>query len=566
VDVTNYVMHECGQPLHAYDARTITDATFVVQTAQQAGVNQYSTLDGKLRQLEPSMLLICDAHGPVGIAGVMGGQHSEITDETTSVLLESAWFAPSSIRRTAKVLGLSTDASYRFERGVDIDGVEWALDRATQLILELSGGEALNRFDAYPAPLVPASFRVRFERIRAVVGIDVSDDYIVDVCSAVGCAVEDVGNGSCLVTAPSWRMDIAAEIDIAEEVMRLYGIDSVPSAERAYIAIGASALPVSLRSGGPHGHAQRVRVRTMLTSRGYTDCVTNVLGSPEDQHGADGVTLTNALGREFSVMRTSLVPSLLRVASRNLRHGANGVRLMEIGSVFCRDANGEFGVRQQELLTLIVAGEQASHWSEKGRALDLYDLIADVMSLSGDITMRPSSEEVPLFTVNTLICECAGRVIGHIGQVDPALASGFDLQAPVVAAVIDLRAIAQVARRYVPVSAFPVVERDLALVVAEELMSGELTAAALRVGGPSIRTAEVFDVYRDKHLGPTRKSLAMRMTFGAADRTLVDADVDAAIAAITAEVRARFGAVLRGHEEPLATKQSNEPASAGVAS
>ena len=566
VDVTNYVMHECGQPLHAYDARTITDSTFVVQTAQQAGVNQYTTLDGKLRQLEPSMLLICDAHGPVGIAGVMGGQHSEITDETTSVLLESAWFAPSSIRRTAKVLGLSTDASYRFERGVDIDGVEWALDRATQLILELSGGEALNRFDAYPAPLVPASFRVRFERIRAVVGIDVSDDYIVDVCSAVGCAVEDVGNGSCLVTAPSWRMDIAAEIDIAEEVMRLYGIDSVPSAERAYIAIGASALPVSLRSGGPHGHAQRVRVRTMLTSRGYTDCVTNVLGSPEDQHGADSVTLTNALGREFSVMRTSLVPSLLRVASRNLRHGANGVRLMEIGSVFCRDANGEFGVRQQELLTLIVAGEQASHWSEKGRALDLYDLIADVMSLSGDITMRPSSEEVPLFTVNTLICECAGRVIGHIGQVDPALASGFDLQAPVVAAVIDLRAIAQVARRYVPVSAFPVVERDLALVVAEELMSGELTAAALRVGGPSIRTAEVFDVYRDKHLGPTRKSLAMRMTFGAADRTLVDADVDAAIAAITAEVRARFGAVLRGHEEPLATKQSNEPSSAGVAS
>ena len=153
-------------------------------------------------------------------AGVMGGQHSEITDDTTSVLLESAWFAPSSIRRTAKVLGLSTDASYRFERGVDIAGVEWALDRATQLILELSGGEALNRVDAYPAPLTPASFRVRFERMRSVVGIDVSDDYIIDVCRAVGCAVEDVGNGSCLVTAPSWRMDIACLLytsDAADE-------------------------------------------------------------------------------------------------------------------------------------------------------------------------------------------------------------------------------------------------------------------------------------------------------------------------------------------------------------
>lgn len=566
VDVTNYVMHECGQPLHAYDARTITDSSFVIQTAGQAGVNEYTTLDGKQRRLDSSMLLICDARGPVGIAGVMGGQHSEITDDTTSVLLESAWFAPSSIRRTAKVLGLSTDASYRFERGVDIAGVEWALDRATQLILELSGGEALNRVDAYPAPLTPASFRVRFERMRSVVGIDVSDDYIIDVCRAVGCAVEDVGNGSCLVTAPSWRMDIAAEIDIAEEVMRLYGIDNVPSAERAHIAIGGSALPADLRSGGPHGHAQRVRVRTMLTSRGYTDCVTNVLGSPEDQHGADGVTLANALGREFSVMRTSLIPSLLRVASRNLRHGANGVRLMEIGSVFSRDAGGEFGVRQQELLTLLVAGEQAAHWSERGRALDLYDLVADVQSLSADIMMRPSSEEVPMFTVNTLICECAGRAIGYVGQVDPALASSCDLQASAIVAVIDLRAIVASARRYVPVSAFPIVERDLALVVAEELISGELTAAALRVGGPNIRTAEVFDVYRDKLLGPTRKSLAMRMTFGAADRTLVDADVDAAIAAITAEVNARFGAVLRGHEAPLAVKESNEHSSAGAAS
>ncbi|MFM8770529.1 MAG: phenylalanine--tRNA ligase subunit beta [Candidatus Kapaibacterium sp.] len=561
VDVTNYVMHECGQPLHAYDARTITDSTFVVQTAAQAGVKEYTTLDGKLRQLEPSMLLICDAGGPVGIAGVMGGQHSEITDDTTSVLLESAWFAPSSVRRTAKVLGLSTDASYRFERGVDIDGVEWALERATQLILELSGGEALNRVDAYPAPLVPATFDVRYERMRSLVGIDVSDEYIVDVCRAVGCTVHSVEQSKCSITAPSWRMDIAAEIDIAEEVMRLYGIDNVPSAERAHVSIGASMLPAGLRSGGPQGTAQRVRVRTMLTTRGYIDCVTNVLGSPEDHHGdaQRTVTLKNALGREFSAMRSSLVPSLLRVASRNLRHGAHGVRLMEIGSVFAHDPSAEFGLRQRELLTMLVSGSVAAHWSEKGRALDLYDLVGDVCTLSSGIEARPVTDDVQMFTKNVLAVYCDGVPVGHVGQVDPAVAKACGAEGDVFAAVVDLRAMPVAPRRYAPVSAFPTVERDLALVVSADVPAGDLVAIALEKGKPHIRSAEVFDVYRDKALGDARKSLALRMTFGAMDRTLVDADVDGAVAAITSEAAQRFGAVLRGTEKPLTEQPLSEP-------
>jgi len=558
VDVTNYVMHECGQPLHAYDARTITESTFIVQTAAEAGVTQYTTLDGKLRQLDGSMLLICDARGPVGIAGVMGGQHSEITDDTTSVLLESAWFAPSSIRRTAKVLGLSTDASYRFERGVDIDGVEWALDRATQLLLELSGGEALNRIDAYPAPLVPASFDVRFDHVRSIVGIDVSDDYIVQVCRVIGCAVHSVESSSCAVTAPTWRMDIAAEIDIAEEVMRLYGIDNVPSAERAHIGIGASQLPESLRSGGVHGHSQRERVRTILTTRGYIDCVTHVLGSPEDHHGQEESTviLRNALGREFSAMRSSLVPSLLRVASRNLRHGAPGVRLSEIGSVFVRDTKAEFGLRQQELLTMVVAGEQPAHWSGKARALDVYDIIGDVAALGAGISTAVVAEPVAMFTSNVVAINCDGVHVGYAGQVDPAVAGACGLEGQAVAAMVDLRSFPAIKRRYTPVSAFPSVERDLALVVAADLNAGQLVDLALACGVPHIRSAEIFDVYRDKALGPQRKSLALRMTFGSMERTLVDADVDTAIEAIRAEAGKRFGAVLRGSEQPLAEQTS----------
>lgn len=559
VDVTNYVMLECGQPLHAYDANQVAGKLFRIQTAEQAGVTQFTTLDGRLRELAPAALLICDAEQPIGIAGIMGGENSEITNATTSVLLESAWFTPSSVRRTAKVLGLSTDASYRFERGVDIAGVEWALDRATQLLCELTGGVAVDRVDAYPAPLTPASFVVRFDRMRSIVGVDVTDEWIVEVCRAIGCQLHAVDATSVTVTAPTWRMDITGEIDIAEEVMRLYGIDNVPSAERAHISIDASKLPGQLRAGGPHGHAQRMRVRTILATRGYADCVSNVLGSPEDHYDAASTTvaLKNALGREFSSMRSSLVPSLLRIASRNMRHGASVVRLMEIGSVFAHENASEFGLRQHELLTMVASGSIPAQWTGKGRALDLYDIVGDVMALSAGITTRTVTTAVPFFTNNVLECLCDGVVVGHVGQIDPRVATACGVESEVAAAVLNLRLFPVVQRRYSPVSAFPTVERDLAFVVPEDLRSGDLVAMALVEGAPFIRDAEVFDVYRDAALGSARKSLAIRMTFGAMERTLVDADVDSAIAAVTAAATSKFGAALRGTEAPLAAATSD---------
>lgn len=553
VDVTNYVMHECGQPLHAYDATTVTDATFVVQTAAHAGVSQYTTLDGKLRTLEPSMLLICDTAGPVGIAGVMGGEHSEITDSTTSVLLESAWFAPASVRRTAKTLGLSTDASYRFERGVDIDGVAWALDRATQLICDLAGGTPQERVDAYPLPLDRPRFRVRFATVRTINGIEVEDEVIVRMCRSIGCEVSDVDATGCTVTAPTWRMDVATEIDIVEEVMRLYGVDNIPVATHARVAMMAPFMPVALRRGeiGPS-------MRRFFVDRGYNETRTPVQTSPEHASvgGGEAVALRNPLGRELSMLRTTLIPSLLQVAAHNLRHGAMQVRVVEHGKVMFHDASRDLRVREEDRMAVLITGEAERHWSSKDRDVDLYDLagmVRDAFDRAGlrDVALVPEREGPTgdVWTVNTLAIMRDTLRIGTLGQVEPALISSFDIDRPVFAAEWMVPNGEPPRPMYRPVGAYPAVRRDVAFIVDEQLAAGTIIQTVQGSVTGLLREVEVFDVYRDKTtIGDGKKSIGIAMTLRSDERTLVDAEVDATVAAVVAAVQHAHGATVRGGE------------------
>jgi phenylalanyl-tRNA synthetase beta chain len=553
VDVTNYVMHECGQPLHAYDATTVTEATFVVQTAERAGVSQYTTLDGKLRTLEPSMLLICDTAGPVGIAGVMGGEHSEITDDTTSVLLESAWFAPTSVRRTAKILGLSTDASYRFERGVDIDGVEWALDRATKLIAELAGVPPADRVDAYPLPLARPRFRVRFATVRAINGIEVEDDAIVRMCRSIGCDVDAVDATGCTVTAPTWRMDVADEIDIVEEVMRLYGVDNIPVATHAQVAMMAPFMPRALRRGtiGPS-------MRRFFVDRGFNEVRTQVQTSPESAQagGGDVVTLRNPLGRELSTLRTSIIPSLLSVAGLNLRHGAEKVRVVEHGKVMLRDATTELGVREEERVAVLMTGLGERHWSSKDREADIYDLIGVVRDAFGraglgHVVLQPDTADVSgsIWTVNRLAILDGKIRIGTLGQVEPALISSFDIDRTVVGAEWTVPAGEPMRPTYRPVGAYPAVRRDVAFIVEDRIDAGMIVATVRGASTDLLQDVDVFDVYRDKNvIGEGRKSIGIAMTMRSDERTLVDAEVDDQVARIVAAVQQVHGATVRGGE------------------
>lgn len=552
VDVTNYVNMEMGQPLHAFDATKISDNTIVVRRAKTEETT-FVTLDGKERTLTPQMLMICDGQRPAAIAGVMGGQNTEVDDSTTTVVIESAFFDPSSIRRTAKSHGLSTDASYRFERGVDPAGVRTAADRAVQLLCELAGGSPGPRIEVGAPPAERAPIKVSYDRIRSLVGITVDDATITRMLVGVGCRQVMPSNAPVQFIPPTWRADITIEADLAEEVMRLYGIDNIPSSTMAYVSLDAARMPANLRAGGANGTRLRDQVRTMLVARGYYDCVTNVLTSPEE--GAEQVTLKNALGRDFSALRSSVIPSLLRVASRNIRYGQQTVRLMEIGSQFTKNPNTEFGVQQREVLTLMIVGQTDPHWSDKPRALDLYDLVGElhvlapkIESVPVDVSIRETGDAGPrpYFTRNVVELRLGGVVIGYAGEVSPELALKYDVERTVSAAVIDLRAVPTVQSTYRAVGQYPSVRRDLALIVPEETSAGRIIDVVRTASPLILRDVGVFDVYRDKAMGDGRKSVGIGMTFRSDERTLVDADVDSAVESIINAATQALGARIRG--------------------
>ena len=545
VDVTNYINMEMGQPLHAFDASKLADNTIVVRRAR-ADEKTCVTLDGKERALTTDMLMICDASHPIAIAGVMGGQNSEVDEHTSTVVIESAFFAPSSIRRTAKTHGLSTDASYRFERGVDPGAVRNAANRAVQMLCDLAGGSAGQRIEVGAPPADRKPISVSYDRICALVGISVPGATITKMLKGVGCAVEEAEAGLQLynVVPPSWRADITIEADLAEEVMRLYGIDNIPSSTMVSTSLDAARLPDHLRAGGALGLRLRNHVRNMLVARGYYDCVTHVLTSPEEI-GAT-VLLKNALGRDFSAMRASGIPALLRVASRNLRHGQQTIRLMEIGSQFSHNISTELGIQQQEALTLLVTGLNDPHWSGKPRSLDLYDLLGELTVIAPNIEAVTVKIDDGFFTQNVVELRIGGVTIGQAGEVQPEIAAQCDIDGVVVAAVVYLRAIPAAQPMYTPVGQFPSVRRDLALIVKEEVTAGRIIEVIRMASPVLLREVGVFDVYRDTNIGAGMKSVGIGMTFRSEERTLVDIEVDSAVESIITAASQTLGARVRG--------------------
>ena len=559
VDITNYINMEMGQPLHAFDAGKIKDGTIVVRKPHAAETST-TLLDGKEHTLDADMLLICDAERPVAVAGVMGGQNSEIDEATTSVVVESAYFNPTSIRRTAKKLGLSTDASYRFERGVDPSGVRVAADLAVAMLCELAGGTAESRTEIGGPAQQPYPIHVSYARVRSLLGIEIDDTRIDLMLTSLGFTVLHVqgSDGMRSVEPPSWRADVRIEADIAEEVMRMYGIDNIPSSARAMMSIGGTQLPDHLRAGGRHGHAQRERIRTAFVARGYVDCVTNVLGSPDDAIDAStAVRLKNALGQEFSMMRSSLVPSLLKVASHNMRHGAQTIRIMEFGSVFRKDERSEFGIEQREMLGLLICGSAEQHWSSRQRELDVFDLIGDLGVLSADVTSRPLAEPPAPFSINSVEVLVAGVVIGIAGQLSPDICSAAGIDVTVMAATVDVRQMPVVKPRYKPFPAYPAIERDIAFVLPETVHAADVMNLARQSGGSIVELVSVFDVFSGGSLEQGQKSLGLRVRFRSYERTLKDEEVEASVTTIVHSAASTLQARVRGLSVENSTQGEN---------
>lgn len=543
VDCTNYVMLELGQPMHAFDLDRL-DGGIVVRMAT-AG-ERLVLLDERDVMLEPDMLLIADAAKPLAVAGVMGGHGSRVGDETRRLFLESAHFAPDAIIGRARRLGLHTDASHRFERGVDPALPERALERLTGLLLEIVGGRAgpIARAE-HPEALPPRPrIRLRRERLARVLGLEVPDGRVEAILRGLDMQVEGTAEG-WIVEPPSRRFDVAIEEDLIEEVARVHGYDAIPT-RLPTLAGRVAALP--------EARVSDTVLRGVLTTRGYVEAIDFAFVSRELlaawQLDAGAVALANPLSADLAVMRTALLPGLVESLRRNLARQQRRVRLFEIGRVFTAGPDGPV---ETPRLALAACGDAAAEqWGVPARPMDWYDLRGDVehvLALLG--AARESidferADEPWLHPGRAARVLRAGLPVGVVGMLHPRLAARLDLERDVYVAEFDLAALLdRVLPRVRPVSAYPSVRRDLALVVPDEVPYGALAAAVRRAAGPVLQDLVLFDEYRGPNLAAGRRSLAIGLILQDESRTLTDPDVEATTTAVVAALEAEFGATLR---------------------
>lgn len=526
VDITNYVMMEYGVPLHAFDIRTLKGGRIVVRRAK-AG-ESIVALDGKKYDLTEDNLCICDAEKPVAIAGVMGGEYSGIQPDTSTVVLESAFFDPDSIRLTSRRLGLSSDASHRYERGVDPEAVIAAGQRARELIQELAGGEYVGWSIAkaeLPAPRVIAA---DFDRIRGILGMDVPDDRIAKILSDLG--FEDRGGRRYEV--PSWRRyDVVGNADLAEEVARIYGLDRLPD-------VPIRALTADFRKDGC---SVLETLRTQLTGIGLDEIV---CGSMIDEKSAtaDGmftaeelIKPNNPISLELAVMRPSLLPGMLDTVRHNIARKNADLALFEIGHVFCRNTE-KYPEERDELAIALTGRVHPERYSaERAVLADFYDLKGILESLLEARRIKNArfrAAEDPRF----LKGQCAelvigGRTVGVFGEAVPALTKGMRLFTPLFLAVIQLPALLSAEERsllYEPISPYPPTSRDVAFLAPKELEHQTVVDFIMKAHLPNLEKVELFDIFEDASLGEGRKSMAYSLVFRAPDRTLTDEEVNSA--------------------------------------
>lgn len=548
VDVTNYVMLERCRPLHAFDLGRLAGRGVVVRLARDG--EQMETLDGVVRTLTADDLLVCDADSvPQGIAGVMGGADAEVGPATTEVLLESAYFEPSGIARTAKRLGLRSEASARFERGIDPNGTASGAQRAMDLLREVAAAQVDRRaIDEYPRPVGRARIQVRTARVNALLGTDLSADDVRALLAPLGIAHESTGD-TFTVLAPTFRPDLEREIDVVEEVARRVGLQHIPR-----------TVPSNPEKIGGLTPAQRDRrtVVDVLVGAGHDEAYTLPLLAPADLERAglplDGVIeVENPLRAEESLLRPRLAPGLLRAVATNAAHGTPDVALFEVGTVFGPPAAGAVLPTEAVHVAAVRAGVVRRSPHEPDRDASVHDLVAVLEAVAQELRLAdwrleagPAPGLHPARAARVLV---DGADAGVVGEVDRDVVRALDLPVPVHLLELRLDALlgaARVARRAAPVSRFPASAVDLAFVVPEGVAAGDVQRTIRAAAGPALESVRLFDVFRSEALGAGRVSLAFSLRFRAADRTLTDEEVGALRGAVIDAVVAAHDAELRG--------------------
>ncbi|MAY10197.1 MAG: phenylalanine--tRNA ligase subunit beta [Alcanivorax sp.] len=542
VDVTNYVLLELGQPLHAFDLNKL-DGGIVVRKAR-AG-EQLRTLDDQTLELRDDTLVIADGGGPVALAGIMGGRPTAVAEGTTDLFLECAFFNPLTIVGKARGYGLHTDSSHRYERGVDPALQQRAMERASALIVAIAGGEAgpvTEQGDAARIP-APAAITLRADKVTALLGAALADADIEDILTRLGMDVTADGDGRWSVTPPSWRFDMAIEEDLIEELARVHGYENLPS-----------RVPAGTPAGEPEGeHLLPVRrLADTLRDRGYLEAITysfvapDLLAKVDPEHPP--LALMNPISADLGVMRTSLFAGLLNAAGRNLNRQIDRLRLFETGLRF---VPGDDGLNQEPMIAgLLYGSAEPAHWQAKARQVDFYDLKGDVealVALSDATAFQVRPGQHPALHPG----QCAelvrdGAVVGYLGKLHPRLAKDLDLPKDLYLFELALAPLRDgLLPRFQPVSDQPRVQRDLAFVMDDQVAAGDLIAAVRAACDERLRDVRLFDVYQGEHIEPGRKSLALTLTFQDPSRTLRDAQVNDLVEQVVIQLKQQFNATLR---------------------
>ncbi|MFZ5449709.1 MAG: phenylalanine--tRNA ligase subunit beta [Thermodesulfobacteriota bacterium] len=547
VDVTNYVLLEFGQPLHAFDFQRLRGGEIVVRLPR-AGETRFTTLDGAERELDHETLLICDAQGPVALAGVMGGLDSEVTDSTTQVLIESAYFNPRTIRRTSKRLGLSTEASYRFERGVDPDGLIHALERATQLMCQVGGGVvAAPRLDEYPSPIQHPRLNLRVSRANQVLGTGYSSEQMLHLLRRLHLPALAVDAENLVLQVPSFRGDLEREVDLIEEIARLGGFDAIPV-----------TLPhgvVATQRPGPEVRLAE-KAKNLLLGLGFFEIITYAfqpdrLGSlVAEAPEAPVLRLANPLSEEQAMMRASLLPGLLDTLRRNTLQQVLDVRLFELSKVFSPRAGEDLPREEHWLTGLMYGAREEAAWNTSRDLVNFFDLKGAVETLLDgllipDVTFAPDG--LPGYLRYGAKVFSGKRELGVLGELQGGITDKLDLEGAVYVFNLDFDALCQssVPPLFTPLPRYPAVYRDIALVLPEAVPGARVVEALYAHGQPWLVEARLFDVYSGDPVPAGKRSLAFRLSYRDPERTLTDDLVNSHHQALVVALEKELGAELR---------------------
>ncbi|MFC2076491.1 phenylalanine--tRNA ligase subunit beta [candidate division KSB1 bacterium] len=549
VDITNYVMMELGQPLHAFDLDRLEERRIVVR---RAGPKEtMTTLDGAEQKLTEELLVIADARQAVAVAGVMGGEASGITDRTRDVLLESAYFDPGTIRRSAKFLCLSTDSSHRFERGVDIEMTPNASARAAQLIKRLSGGKvATGMIDAYPRKVKTATVRYRPQRASAVLGCHIPWDRQRRILKSLGFSISALQDGAAQVAVPSYRVDMDREIDLIEEVGRHYGYHRIPARLFAGVDIPMKRTATEM---------MRERLTEFMVGSGFKQILTTSFVAESNwstfragSGDRESVILRNPMSIEQAYLRPSLVPTMADVVRGNLNAGLPDLRLFETGAVFGPSTVGQLPVETEKIVALITGAAQPPSWTYPGRPVDIFTvkgLVEGLMEALNvtDIEFNPG--ETPDWAHSSSLDVISGKVaLGSLGELSSRWLDGMEIGEPVYFFDLTVAALVELAVQRPPFSAFsrlPSAKRDLALIVPDDISAGRVNTLIRAAAGDRLESLVLFDYYRGRQVESGYKSLAYSLSFRDPGRTLTDGEIDPIINSLLAELKQRHGIRLR---------------------